>query len=185
MSETPSISTNPLVNYRAPKTAGAKKHPFRVGTHFHIRREDARHDVGTKNIYPGDFRYKPDPTLEIDFALWEDNGDSKSTDIYLNMTIRNGFQIAMAKDFDVVDDRLKMAWKGDLSKRLTYGGSATNTLVLMWRTGDAADQQEAFRQRLSDDVQKTAEEKEEAMRDRFASLGAKIKTTLVDDDERD
>lgn len=179
------MQTNPLVNYRAPNTPETRNHPFRDGNHFRFSRENAVMSNSMVTVFPGEFRYAADPTLEIDLAFWEDRPDMNSKGEYLTMTIQKGYQVAMASEFEVCDDRLKIAWQADAAGRLTFGGMSTNTMVLMWRTGEAADRDLKSRTKLSDEVQQSAEEREAALSDKLAPLNASVSMSIVDDDGTD
>lgn len=171
--------SNPLAAFRKPEALKR-----RTGeSHFNTQRDDVINDSeGLTSIYPGEFTYIPDPALEIDIVTWEDDPDNaKSFSLYWKMTGTDGYQPAMAKDFKVAT-RLSTAWKADEGGRLTLGGKSTKTLVLMWRTGQKYDEARARRLRISNDVQKSAEEKQAEMQDRLEAIGANVKVTLRDDD---
>ena len=173
-------ATNPVVSFRKP----AKLSRSTGSTHFDTKREDVVNDMSMLNIYPSDFTYLKDQTLEVDFALWEAREEIQSHNSYMRMTGRDGYQIAMASEWKV-DTRLQNAWKADVAGRLTFGGMSTNTMVLMWRTGERYDIAERQRLKVSDEIQKSAEEKKAELQERFNELGAKVSVNLVDDDEED
>lgn len=180
MTSTPFIS-NPLVAFRMPEWMKRQ-----TGlTHHDTRREDVENDAeGLCNIYPGEFKYKPDPTLEIELAIWEDTEHSKSLSMYHKMIGKDGYNVAMASDFDVCS-RLSHAWKADDAKRLTLGGKSKNSLVLMWRTGENYDKAQVRRLRISNEVQKSAEERQAEMQDKMNPLGGTVRISVVDDDGSD
>lgn len=176
------IQSNPLVAFRKPKEIAK-----RTGeSHFLTQRDDVVNDSeGLISIYPGEFTYIPDSTMEIDLVTWEDDTDNpKSFSLYWKMTGKDGYQVAMAKDFKVAT-RLSTAWKADESGRLTLGGKSSKTLVLMWRTAESYDAARERRLRISNDVQKSAEEKQAEMQDRLESIGASVKVSLRDDNGGD
>jgi hypothetical protein len=171
-----SIDTNPLVNFRRPQQLG--------GGHFDTKREDVVNDIGALSIYQGDFKYRLNPSLEIDLALWEDTGSTQSFAQYMKMTGQDGFNVAMAEEWDVAT-RLQLAWKSDGAKRLTFGGMSTNTMVLMWRTGESADKSSARSLKWSNEVNKTAEDRAAELQDKLGPLNASVSVTLEDDDDDD
>lgn len=158
------IDSNPLVAYRAPLRMPRRHAPV-SGRHFVTKREDVMNNDSPLNIFPGDLTYRADPTLELDFALWEDNGSEMSAKEGVSMTMRKGYQEAMAKDF-IVADRVKMAWKPDVAGRLTFmgrkgGDTTTPATVLMWRTGADYDRLQAMSPQLkeSNSIQTSVEQK--------------------------
>lgn len=182
MTTVPIISSNPLASFRTPDSIKAQTGE----THFKTQREDVYNDTeGLSSIYPGEFTYKLDPSLEIDLALWEDDPDQpKSISLFYKMTGRDGYNVAMAKDWEV-SERLRIAWKADVEGRLTLAGRSKKTLVLMWRTGESYDLANERRLRISNDVQKTAEEKQAEMQESLAPLGATVISSVRDDDGND
>jgi hypothetical protein len=135
------------------------------GKHFVPARTDVKNNRSPLNPFPGDLTYKSDPTLELDFALWEDNGSSMSAKEGVSMTMFGLYKEAMAKEF-IVADRVRMAWKPDPAGRLTFNGqaggnTATPAMVLMWRTGAEADSVEAASDQLkqSAEIQTSVEDK--------------------------
>lgn len=173
-------ATNPLYQFRRPAWEREKTGE----THAFTPRGSVENDTGVLTIYPGDFTYEPDKTLEIEFGLWEDNDSQESFKSYLNMTTREGFNVAQAKDFEV-SDRLKLVWKGDESGRLTMGGRSKVTMVLMWRSGDRSDEAFKRRTKVSDQVQQSVEERKDALQNKLDSLGAEVTMSLEDDDGTD
>lgn len=187
MSTETNVTTNPLANYRAPRRL-PKNHAPVEGQHFVTRREDVCNDTSMLNIYPGDFTYIRDSSLELDFALWEESDTTQSINVFMIMTERKGYSVAQAKDFKT-SERVKIAWRKDAAGRLTFGGMSKNSLVLMWRTGAKRDEVEAQSLRWSNEIAKSFEEKmAEAMtastENSSARLGADIKSTVtIEDDE--
>ncbi len=170
------MSSNPLVQFRNPDSIIRKTGQ----THATTRREDVSNDTeGLSSIYQGEFTYKPNPTLEIDLAFWEDNDHPKAISMYYQMIGSKGYQVAMFKDWSVAE-RLKPMWKKDAAGRLTLGGKAKNTMVLMWRTGQSYDIDQKKRLRWSDEISKSAEEKQAEMQDKLGSLG-KVRVTIEDE----
>lgn len=170
--------TNPLVNFRKPDNLARKTGE----THFFTQRDDVPNDQGISSIYPGEFTYTKDAALEIELALWEDNDDPKMLALYYKMTGRDGYQPAKFDEWRVAD-RLMEAWKGDDAGRITLGGRSKNTLVLMWRTGESYDKAFNERLRFSNDVQKSAEEKQAELSDKLAPLGARVSVSVTDEDD--
>jgi hypothetical protein len=179
------IQSNPLTAFRVPVELQK-----RLGqTHFNTQRDDVINDTeGLTSIYPGEFQYIPDPTQEVQLVTWEDDDSQKALSLYLKMTGRDGYQPCLAKDWKVAT-RLETTWKPDAGGRLTLSGKSKNTLVLMWRTGESYDAAREQRLRWSNDVAKSAEEKQAELQDQLESLGASVKVTLRDDngeaDDRD
>lgn len=173
--------TNPLVDFRVPEALQS-----RHGKHFQTTRDEVYNAEGTMlNIFMKEFRYKLDPTLEIEIKMWEDRQDLNSRRTFLTMTGPNeGFQPMMAAEWEI-EERLKHVWKADVSGRVTFNGDATNTFVLMWRTGTKSDESAKRKLRWSDDVQRSAEEKQAMMQDKLAPLGAHVEMSVEDDDGTD
>lgn len=172
--------SNPLVAFRVPKTLQRK-----FGTHFLTQRDDVINETeGLTSVYPGEFTYMKDPTLEIEIATWEDSAHPKSISMYFKMTGKDGYNVMMADEWKLAD-RIAIAWQKDASGRLTLKGRATDTLVLMWRTGENHDDAQKRRLRISDEIQMSAEERNAKMQDAAARLGGRLETTLEDDDGQD
>lgn len=175
--------TNPLYAFRAP--AGIKHHLV-DGDHFVTRRQDVVNDSGAFNIYPGMFAYKPDRALEVDLAIWEDSSapgaeGMKSRANYYAMTTREGFQVCMAKEWDVIEEAAKIVWKRDDAGRLTFGGAGVNTMVLMFRTSERAERAQVEKSRNIREINETPEEKRARLVDKYARLGASVSVELEDD----
>jgi len=147
--------SNPLVDFRIPENLQQ-----RLGkTHFDTRREDVINDAGTMlNIYPGEFTYKTDPTLEVQITLGEDYPDLIARRTWMRMVgSLEGYQPMMANEWEIAE-HLKHSWKPDSSGRLTFNGDSTSTLVLMWRPADKWETSRKRELSASDRVQKTAEQ---------------------------
>lgn len=181
-------TANPLVSHRAPRRI-PRIHARLHGQHFIPNREDVINASGALNIYPGDFTYRPDPALEIDFGLWEDSGQLKTVSEGMSMTMTKGYNVALASDFEV-SARIQMAWKADVAGRLTFGGLAggmhSPTMVLMWRTGQKHDQlREANRElQQSNNIQQSVEQKmAESTATMSERTGEKIRSTVTYEDD--
>lgn len=178
------MSANPLYQYRAPK--GAERfHPNVEDGYFTTRRQDVVNDTGVFNIYPGAFRYKPNPVLEVDLAIWEDNADPKNKANYYNMTMREHYEVCKFDEWEIVEEAYGLVWKRDAAGRITFGGDPTNTHVLLWRTGEDAEHSVSAKRRMADEVNKTPEEKAAELDEKYASLGTTISVDYVDDDGTD
>lgn len=162
------FASNPLVTDRTPQRMPRRHAPtaeFASGRHFVTDRLSVVNSRSPLNPFYGDLTYKPDPTIELDFGLWEDNGTPMSAKEGVSMTMFSLYKEAMAKDF-IVADRVKMAWKPDVAGRLTFNGAPggstiTPATVLMWRTGEEYDRvQEANPQmKQSRDIQMSVADK--------------------------
>lgn len=172
-------STNPLWSFRKPEAIKRETGE----AHFNTQREDVINDTGMLNVYPGDFTYK-DPTLEMDFGFWEDNGTPQSFATLWKMTGREGFEIAKAEEFKV-SERIALAWQKDSGGRLTIGGADKNTMVLMFRTGEKASESQKKRLSMSDSVQQSVEEREAQLRGTYEREGVRIAASIEDDDGSD
>ncbi len=160
--------SNPLVAYRAPSRMPRRHAPVAdspSGKHFVPDRINVANNRSPLNPFPGDLTYRPDPTIELDFGLWDDNGSPMSAKEGTSMMMFGLYKEAMAKDF-IVADRVRMAWKPDAAGRLTFNGAAggnttTPATVLMWRTGEECDRVQNSNERLreSNDIQKSAEQR--------------------------
>ncbi len=175
--------TNPLYAFRVPK--GVKNHPHINGTHFNTQRKDVENDTGAYNIYPGMFVYKPDPTLEVDLAIWEDLDDPTTHKRLLDMTTREGFQIAQAKEWQVVDPMAQMVWKKSMGWCLSIGAQAKKRMVLMWRTAEEAEESDRAKRKNIEYINKTPHENHPEMPERLGPLNATVQVTLEDEDASD
>lgn len=173
---TTALQSNPLYNYR--------KSDNPADGHFMTQREDVYNDNSMLNVYPNDFTYRVDSTLEIDIALWEDLPRVEAQNQFLKMTGRDHFNVAMADDWDV-NPRVAAGWKRDAGGRLTFGGFTTNTFVVMWRTGEAARASSKKSLRMSDEIQKSAEQREAELQDKLSPLNAHVSVSVEDDDGTD
>jgi hypothetical protein len=172
-------ATNPLYSFRAPDSA--KNHPHYDNGYFNHRRQDVVNDTGALNIYPGAFRYLPDETLEVDFGVWEDFPRPEAMRQFFAMTTREGYNVAMGSDWEIVDPITAVAWKIDQAGRLTFGGTSTNTLVLMWRTGEAAAKAQKEKMKLIDQIAMSAEEAQSKYQEKLGPLGAEVRVTMEDE----
>jgi len=151
------VDANPLFNFRAPKKL-RKIHAPVHGEHFITKQEDVINARGSvASVYPGDFRLRSNPTMEIDIKLWEDSDSDRSLLDWSRMTAA-GFQEALAKDFDINFSKRHL-WRPDLGKRITLGGRTKPATVLMWRTGAEAQKEQEEKLRRSTDVQTSVEQK--------------------------
>lgn len=81
-------------------------------------------------FFRGDIVYIKDPTLEFNFAWWDDNGSEDSTRMYMLMTIEKGFTECEAKDWNIrpilrrvieqVDGRLVIRARRNLTGKDEY-----------------------------------------------------------------
>lgn len=171
------VDSNPLFQFRAPRRL-AQVHAPVHGDHFITDRRSVVNDKSASSIYPGDFRYRPNRHLELDFKLWEDREDTNSTNDWVRLT-NEGFLEALAKDFDV-NLRVRRVWRPDTGKRITYGGRSTNTLVLMWRTGAAAQEVEERKMARSDHIHSSVEQQAvKSVAGLSASLGEEMEVIDV------
>jgi len=168
-------AANPVRQYRAP--VGLKREDIDRG-YFTTRRQDVINDTGALNVYPGAFRYLPDSTLEVDFAIWEDLPTAQSRAMLFSMQTREGYNVVMADEWEIVDDLYKMAWKRDSGGRLTFSGADTNALVLMWRTGEEADRADEAKRGMLRQVSRSAEEAQSQYQEKLGPLGADIRVTI-------
>lgn len=150
---------NPLYRFRTPKRI-PRKHAAIHGEHFITQKVDTINDTGIREIYPGYFRLRSDPSMEIDLKVWEDVDDERGESMaqWLRLTTIEGFTEAQFKDFDI-NLRVRNVWKKDIGGRITLGGRAKPAHVLMVRTGAVAAERDALRLAKSDDIQKSVEQK--------------------------
>lgn len=195
------MSANPLVQYRAPKNF--RRADVENG-YFQMKYGDIANDGDTvSRIYPSDFRFIPNPSLELDFKVWEDTENSMqagqdarlfSFKTFMRLTRLDGYQVAMAKDFEI-DPRVAMIWKADGGGRITMNGAGrqSSALVLMWATGEQYDTNQSRRLKFSDQVQKHALQDQESADAQREVLQAKLDAagipgeavvTIEDDDGR-
>jgi hypothetical protein len=161
---------NPMRMFRAPENWQRLRRPDIENGYFTTRRETVENVQSALAIYPQDFVYKPNPTLELEFKLWEDYISSDQRSVHTHMKLLGeGYNIALAKDF-WVNPRVAMAWKSD-GARLTFGGQKQPALVLMWCTGEEADATEQKRLRWSNDVQRYAEKTMEKLSENLGKAG--------------
>ena len=173
--------TNPLFAFRAP--AGLKNHPHLDGDYLNTKRQDVENDTGAFNIYPGMFAYKPDRTLEVDLAIWEDLDDQTTARQLYNMTTHEGFEVCQSDQWEVVDPIAQDVWKPAAGGKLTFLGRATKCAVLMWRTGEEAERRRKSKLRNIEYINKTPQEKQQEMQARLGPLNASVSVTLEDDGE--
>ena len=184
-------NSNPLYNYRAPRKL-PKKHARinAAGTHFIPEMEEVVNDTSMISIYPSYFRLRANPHQEIEFKLWEDRQKNVSPESikyakrdYQNMTMRDHFRVALAKEFDI-NERVKEWWKKDIGGRITFGGESENATVLMWRTGEEADAAEKKKLRLSDSIQQSVEQKMAASAaDLSTAAGMEVSASVTIEEE--
>jgi len=178
------VQANPLFAFRAPanlpKGAVQRVH----GDHFITPKEEVSNELSVLAIYPGMFRYRANPAMEIDFALWNDSDDDQGYSLrdWSRLT-GAGFVEAQAKDFDV-QYRYRQLWKPDMGKRITLGGRTKPATVLMWRTGEVANEKERAKLARSDDIQKSVEQKAaEGVKTAMDGLGMELALDNVSFDE--
>ena len=95
-----------------------------------------------------------------------------------SMQTREGYNVVMADEWEIVDDLYKMAWKRDSGGRLTFSGADTNALVLMWRTGEEADRADEAKRGMLRQVSRSAEEAQSQYQEKLGPLGADIRVTI-------
>lgn len=175
---------NPLYQFRAPEKL-PKGAPQRVhGGHFLTPKEEVSNELSVLAIYPGMFRYRPNPSMELDFALWNDADDEQGYSLrdWSRLT-GSGFMEAQAKDFEV-QHRYRQLWRPDSAKRITLGGRTKPATVLMWRTGQVAEEKERAKLARSDDIQKSVEQKAaEGVKTAMDGLGMELQLDNVSIDE--
>lgn len=175
---------NPLYNFRAPKRL-PRKHAKVHGEHFITQKGDTINDGGIRSIYPGTFRLRSNPGLELEFKLWEDIDDERGQSLnhFLRMTVQQGFEVALAKEFDV-DFRYRQVWKKDNGGRLTLGGRSKPAHVLMYRTGAKADEVAAEKLARSTSIQQSAEQKAaEKVATASRELGVELTDVSIEEGE--
>ena len=167
------ITANPLYQFRAPKKL--RNHPHKEGSHFVTPRGEVVNDTGALNVYPGMFKYIPDPTLEVDIAIWEDMaGDMRAQAHRYNMQLRESYEVMNPDQWEVVDEVAKGVWKPDGTGRLTAFGATQNALVLMFRTGDAAEAAMHRRAKDFEAVDKSPEQLQAELQEKYAPLDATV-----------
>ena len=183
---TAQTEANPLYNFRAPK--GLRRSDIEGG-HFIADRASQVNDVGALNIYPGMFRYIPDPTLEIEIAIWEDSPDPRSKSNYYNMTVREGYNVMKADEWEILEESAAMIWQGDAAGRLAFGRNEGRlgeiSMILMFRTAEAAEEAQARRARVAMEIDKSPEELQAQMADKYSSLNATVQVLDEEDDGTD
>lgn len=135
------------------------------------------------SIFPGDFTYTPDSTIEIELSMWENDPQSiMSSSIWIKMAGK-GWKPCMASEWEINDDRLKVAWQADVAGRLALGASATKSLVLMWREAEHFKKDQERRLRASNDIAKSAEEREAEIAGKLGRLGDDVSVSLTIEDD--
>ena len=174
---------NPLYRFRAPQRLPRKHAPVH-GDHFITQKSDMANDTGIREIYPGYFRLRADPNLELDFKIWVDEDDERGESMsqWLRLTTMEGFAEAQFKDFDI-NFRIRNVWKKDQGGRITLGGRSKPAHVLMFRTGEVAAQRETERLAKSTDIQKSVEQKAAETAGKAGYSGHGIEVTDVSMEE--
>jgi hypothetical protein len=175
------IGANPLYQYRAPRGI---RHPHVDGDHFSTRREDVINDTGVLNIYPGMFRYTPNPSLEVELAVIEDAPDPRVQANVIHMLMREHFQECRSDEWEVLDEVVAKVWK-PAAGRLTFMGAVSNCLVLVFRTAEEAERVKKLNMSNGAEISKSPEDVEAEMNDKLGPLGASVRVDLSDDDGTD
>lgn len=173
--------SNPLYEDRAPRYV-PKVHAPIVGAHFVTNPADISND-SFMNLHRGDFTYKKDPTIEIELAIWKDDQSDIAFRGFSVKTTKEGFNVAMAKDW-TIGPRIKHMWQEISGGRIGIA-YPNGPLVLLWRTGEKADEVRKRQSHDSDDVQKTVEQKMAEKAEAFSSatgIAAESRVVIEDDE---
>jgi hypothetical protein len=175
-------NANPLVAFRAPRRLPRVHVPVMDG-HFYPKREDYNAN-SMLEIMPGDFIYKPDPTLEIDLKVYAEDNSAESAKSSFNLFGREGFKAATTDEFEIAE-HMAFLWVADAGKRIVLQhGQRVAVMVLVWRTGEAYDRAQRRLTAASDEVQKTMEAKMAEMADAASEkYGNQIRSTVTVADE--
>lgn len=106
---------------------------------------------------PGTLVLKDEPSIRFNWAFWEDNPSATSRSTYALLKAK-GYKPALVTDF-IVCPELRDTIVDDGTGRLTFAASKEGSHVVMYQSQADYDFHRKALLRLSDEIQKTAEER--------------------------